>query len=221
MKYMYYRFLFYTLNFYLIIHGQNTNNNENYYDEDIQNEKIQKKEEYQKIIEEHNKNGYILYSKENIEFIFNEDPEGDKIPFLVILFVSDSCIFCRPLKDGVLIKELSVAVNKELVSYEDINHNNSTGSRAIFLLINLTELEYNQDLRVFLRKIPAVFALPTLGVYCRNKECHKKEKQKKQSEIESKSGIKLIYRCLGNNIKITILQEILNSFLSHGFKKQS
>jgi hypothetical protein len=189
-----------------------------YYDNEDKDNLLESKESYQQLLKIHSKKGYIEYSEENIKLINQNDMNGDKIPFLLLIVTGSNCSACRPLKTGNTLEELSRAINDIFATYQDKDSNNTTGSILLVVTVNLDEYNSNLPLRKFLNPFPPCSAIPTIMLVCRKKNC----KNKSCDGVKKHPVYVKDYRGISHPLSLwikNIIENILREILVHGFEK--
>lgn len=207
----------------LLITNLNIDGKNPEYDEEEKDTLLKNKDDWNKFVTEHNKNGYIVYTNEFLETLEKIDKDGEMIPIISLIFIGSNCSGCRPYKTTPLIKNINRETNKVFSTYKNISNNNQIGYKVLFVLINLDEKETNPQLTKFLREVPNVYAIPNLFFLCRNKKCENKECKKNKNKptlINNYAGTYLPLEKWLSDILIDPKEGVFKKIQTHSFKEK-
>jgi hypothetical protein len=173
-------------------------------------------ENFAELLKEHKEFSYILYTTEKLHTLEKMDREGNKIPFIIFIIVSNNKN-SRYLCTGTLIKELSQELNNTFSTYEDLNDHNCTGAITLFFIIHEELKEFDRELTTLLNTFPFILTTPTILSICRKKSCSNNLCRKKNNFALLKEYLDIQFPVF--LWKEKILNDLLNIFLSHGFQK--
>lgn len=189
----------------------------NNYDTDVKDAIKEQQHKFDKILQEQKKNGFILFNDDNDlgKLLQEIDEDGEKIPFLCLIFITGRCPNCRPFKQMNFIKNISNELNKILVNY--INQQNSQNNyKMFFVLIDLDDR--TDKLSKFIRPLSTINSIPRIYVVCRQKKCKHKNCQNRQKPFTVMTQKIGIYYPLEKWIN-EFIKDTLSTIVEHNFNK--
>jgi hypothetical protein len=190
------------------------------YDSEEKDNILANKDFQNKLNKEYEKNGYILYTNEVINYLEKIDRSREINPLFCLVVLDNKSISIGILN---VIKSITNKINNVFKNYKNLDNQNAINNEIIFIVINIEEKNINEDLRKFLRNIMVFQNIPSIIFLCRKKNCSNEKCRKKNKNYKVIHNY-IVFEPINKFIDFLLEDNNNNIFkkiVEHGFEEEN